>query len=73
MPKVEAPITGGKVDTSDFGGSAKSLAMAIGGVAVGSVVLAYGSQLGGYVTNVVDNMAGTNASGNAGFGLMGDL
>jgi hypothetical protein len=73
MPKVEAPITGGKVDTSDFGGSAKSIAMAVGGVAVGSVVLAYGSQIGDYVTTRIDNLAGTNASGNAGFGLMGDL
>lgn len=73
MPKVEPPIVGGKVDTNDIGGSAKSLAMAVGGVAVGAVVLSYGSQLGDYVTTRIDNLAGTNASGNAGFGLMGDL
>lgn len=71
--KFEAPITGGTVNTNDPAGSAKSLAFAVGGVAVGAVVLSYGSQLGDAITTRIDNMVGTNASGNAGFGLMGDL
>lgn len=73
MPKVEAPITGGHVSTNDISGSARSIAMAVGGVALGAVVLSYGSQLGNAVTTRIDNVVGTNASGNAGFGLMGDL
>ncbi len=73
MPKVEAPITGGMVDTSKPAESMKSIAMAMGGVAVGAVVLSYGSQIGDYLTTRIDSLVGTNASGNAGFGLMGDL
>lgn len=73
MPEVEAPLVGGKVDTDDWGGSARSIAMAVGGVALGGIVLSYGSQLGDWATTRIDNLAGTNASGNAGFGLMGDL
>jgi hypothetical protein len=51
------------VDTSDFGGSVQSIVMAVGGVAVGAVILSYGSSIGSYLTARIDQLTGADASG----------
>ena len=43
--KVQDPVTGAKADTSDPGGSLKSIAAGAGGVALGLGVLAGGKRL----------------------------
>lgn len=65
MPEVEAPVVGTKVDSSDLGGSAKSLITGIIGVGLLTVVLNYGRELGEFTTERVDDATGgrTNAEG----------
>ena len=66
MPKVDAPIVGGKVDTSDISGSATSIAMAVGGVGLAYLVLRYGAMVGDWATNAADGALGTSAGSSPG-------
>ncbi len=73
MPQVEAPVTGGKVDSSDLPGSAMSIVKAIGGVGLATVVVAYGQDVGDYIRRTIGNATGVQSSQDNGFGFRGSL
>jgi hypothetical protein len=58
MPKVEAPITGGKIDTNNLGDSARDSGMAAIGVALMFGILTAGYAAYRYVTG----LAGVDSS-----------
>lgn len=62
MPEVEAPVTGGKVDTSDPAGSALSIVKAMGGVGLAAVIVTYGSEIGDRVQRMIGSATGVETS-----------
>jgi len=62
MPEVEAPLTGGKVDTSDPAGSAMSIVKAMGGVGLATVVVTYGQEIGNFVQQRIGAATGVQTS-----------
>lgn len=64
MPQVEAPITGGKVSTSDVSGSAMSIVKAVGGVGLATVIVAYGQDVGNFIQQRIGAATGVQAGSN---------
>lgn len=62
MPQVEAPLTGGKVSSSDVSGSAVSIVKAMGGVGLMTVILAYGQEIGNAVQRRIGAATGVQTS-----------
>lgn len=74
MPKVEAPFVGGELNTKKPIDSAMSIAFAVGGVALMTVILAYGSDLGNRLGGFVGGLLGTDVGQNGGgIAIDGDL
>lgn len=63
MAEVEAPLVGAEVDTEDPSGSAVSIVMAILGVGLASVIVAYGREVGNVISDTVASKTGMDASG----------
>jgi hypothetical protein len=72
MPQVDAPITGGKIDTNDPSGSFVSIGKAIAGVGLAVLVVSFGQRLGDVMTRTTDSALGTNVSG-SGIQFRGEL
>lgn len=67
MPKASiSDALDAKVSTNDPSGSAKSIAYAIGGVALFIAVVRYGMVAGDWVTDTTDSLFGTNAGSGGG-------
>lgn len=73
MAQVKAPFVDAKISTSNPVGSLKSIVLAIAGVALFAMVLAFGSDLGDMLTAWVAGLLGLDMGPNAGDGILGDL
>lgn len=62
MPEVEAPVTGGKVDSDDLSGSGVSILQAIGGVGLASLIIAYGRDVGDFAKAQIASATGLGTS-----------
>lgn len=62
MPKIEAPLGGAEVDTSDPAGSALSIVYAIIGFGLLFTVMAFGRNAGQFMQNTVSNLTGVETN-----------